>query len=488
MICVSGRKEMKRYNSGFTSIEILAVLTIVSLLFALGIPATDYVLTQAWEKETRKEMLRIRDAVLIFYENNEVFPTGLATLVDNTATDWDGVYMTSGRNDGESSSTLKDEWDTAYMLLAGSSASERIIRSYGSNRANDNGSGDDLDLVIDTSSILRTTTNREIAAIRIAIEQYNINNNPCRPLPSNILDLIDILQDGEYLEGGNEYLTDDHGVPYLPGPAPVTYVTINPNSSATLPTSDGTVSCGSKVIVCHVPAGSGSPHNMEIPLSSVNAHLAHGDTLGGCCSVINFDTEDDFKTPLVNGQSIWTEPEFGRLVSITSSGDNFGPAIFDSNVGGGNDPGYDSDLLVDLGNILILQENSLRVSVGSRIFSRPDDDGGGGVFHFDFVAPSKPQSVTLVDIDQGNQGCIVTLTDSKGETRVYTVPGGWTRDVASEGPPGYKALDLTIITDQVGYVATATANETPDFDETSVVGIDIFVTASAGIDNLEFCR
>src|SRR6185503_15787733 len=47
-----------------------------------------------------------------------------------------------------------------------------------------------------------------------------------------------------------------------------------------------------------------------------------------------FDTEDDDTTALVNGQQIDTE--FGNIFSITGSGNNNGPAIFDSSNPGPN--------------------------------------------------------------------------------------------------------------------------------------------------------
>jgi len=68
----------------------------------------------------------------------------------------------------------------------------------------------------------------------------------------------------------------------------------------------------------------------------------------GCSRItLDFQVEDDFTTPLVNGQDISTPAEFGALVSITSTGMNAGAAIFDSTPAGPNDPSQDRDLLVD---------------------------------------------------------------------------------------------------------------------------------------------
>ena len=66
---------------------------------------------------------------------------------------------------------------------------------------------------------------------------------------------------------------------------------------------------------------------------------------------IDWETEDDFTTPLINGQSIGTLSglpgetvfEFGDLINVSSTSVYFkahlGPAIFDSDTGGPNDGG-----------------------------------------------------------------------------------------------------------------------------------------------------
>ena len=207
----------------------------------------------------------------------------------------------------------------------------------------------------------------------------------------------------------------------------------------------------------------------------------------GGCITLDFETEDDFATPLVNGQDISTPPEFGNVVAISATGINLGPTIFDSDPAGPNVGADDPDLLVDLGNVLILQDPTENLQTVPGIFDEPDDSNTGGTLIFDFVTPVEAESVTLIDIDIGIQDALVTLVDSQGRSREYLCPSGWTRDRVLDGPPGYAVLDLTTLADQPGFVATATASETMGFDPTDVVRIEAFFTSSAGLDDLVVC-
>ncbi len=195
---------------------------------------------------------------------------------------------------------------------------------------------------------------------------------------------------------------------------------------------------------------------------------------------LDFETEDDFATALVDGQAIDTE--FGNLVTVSSSGDNEGAAMFDSTPGGPNDPGVDEDLLVDQGNIMILQEKPAQTVPG--IFDFPDDAKAGGSITFDFVNSSRMFSIDIIDIDASvelTQDAWVILTDGNGNTRTYSLPEGWTAN------GGVGTLDLTTLADQAGFASTATASEDAGFDSTDVVSLQVVLNSSGACDNLSFC-
>ncbi len=207
-----------------------------------------------------------------------------------------------------------------------------------------------------------------------------------------------------------------------------------------------------------------------------------------CCYTLDFSTEDDFVTPLGNGQKIDTE--FGNLVTITGTGANNGPAIFDSSNPGPNNPSQDLDLLINRGNLLILQNNAATnpPAVGG-FFPKPNDDEDGGNLFLDFASPVSATSLVLVDIDVGaGQASSVTLTDSSARTRTYTVPSNWTGDLILNGGPAFLTLDLTTLAPQPGYASVATAAQDAGFDGDAVVQIKVHFGSSGAVDDVSWCQ
>jgi hypothetical protein len=208
------------------------------------------------------------------------------------------------------------------------------------------------------------------------------------------------------------------------------------------------------------------------------------------CVLLDFETEDDGMSALVNGQDISTPPEFGTFVAISGTGPNGGPAIFDSTPGGPNDPSQDVDLLVGLGNLLILQNDApvSLVQTVPGIFDRPNDDADGGSLVFDFNAPAQPRSIDIVDIDPGQPNATtLVLTDVSGNLRTFTVPPGYTEDLVIDGPPGFRNIDLRSLAAQPGFTANVTATEDPGFDENQVVELRVNFGSSGAVDNFCFC-
>ena len=205
------------------------------------------------------------------------------------------------------------------------------------------------------------------------------------------------------------------------------------------------------------------------------ASIANGATID---YTIDFET-DDGGMVLVHGQDISSPDEFGTVVSLSSSGPNEGLAIFDTDLPTGQP--VDDDLLVGLGNALILQDNRRPTQTVSGIFDVPDDsDEDGGRMTFDFVNPVSPESIDLLDIDTAVLA-LVTLTDGGGLTRTYRAPQNWTDDVA------YSTLDLTLAANQPGPGgATAIFAQEAGFDLADTRQLTIDWIGSGAVDNLKF--
>jgi hypothetical protein len=220
------------------------------------------------------------------------------------------------------------------------------------------------------------------------------------------------------------------------------------------------------------------------------------------------DAANGLGNPMVNGQAVCTGPtgcvidpdgvkEFGDgvvSISTTFSGadGHLGAAAFDSAAGVNAD---DPDLWVELGNILILQNDNSpgRISgPNGEVFTDPNDEKDppdSGSIVLDFDNSVLLESIILVDIN-GGVNVDLTLTDSNGLTRVYHVPQQWTQDVQVCGglnPPaciGYHTLDLTDTNPQDGELnavgGDATAIEDLGFVPADVVQLDIHFYSATG--------
>jgi hypothetical protein len=202
---------------------------------------------------------------------------------------------------------------------------------------------------------------------------------------------------------------------------------------------------------------------------------------------LDFSSADDVeRSPLVNGRAVTSPSGFARTLHVSAQGANLGPALFDSTPQGPNDPSQDRDLLVELGNVLILQNSLVPTQSVPGIFDHPNDDQDGGTFTLRFVqGPVRALSIDLIDIDPGSgQMASLRLFDSSNRVRTYSIPSGWTEDRITHGPPGFRTLDLTSLDAQPGFQATATAFDAPGFDPAAVVRLELTLGSSGALDNL----
>ncbi|MEM9380885.1 MAG: hypothetical protein AAGB93_13110 [Planctomycetota bacterium] len=203
--------------------------------------------------------------------------------------------------------------------------------------------------------------------------------------------------------------------------------------------------------------------------------------------VAGFEVADGTSTAIENGREVQGSTLFGRFFAVDGAPvSGLEAAVFDSSPAGPNAGGTDPDLLVDTGNLLILQERPVQTTPG--VYDFPDDDLGGGTFRFDFQGNAvTPRSLDLVDIcAMSGQSATVRLFDAYGRTRTFTIPDGWTEDISFDGGLGYRTLDLRSLAPQRGFQAIATGTEDAGFFDVSVVRMEIELSGSGAVDGFAF--
>lgn len=147
---------------GFTLIEVVMVIALLAIISIVAIPNFIDLRDDAKSAITKDEMAAIKRAIVgdgraqsggVYtfpgYEADAgALPSSLTDLVVRPASvgtydpvtrlGWRGPYVDSATT----SNYQKDAWDTAYVF----STSPRRIRSWGPNKADNTGGGDDIDL------------------------------------------------------------------------------------------------------------------------------------------------------------------------------------------------------------------------------------------------------------------------------------------------------------------------------------------------------
>ena len=109
-------KQLKRNRKGFTLVELLIVITVISLIATIVAPRLFRGLGEAKSKIARAKMAIIEDALLKFYSDCERYPDdseGLDALIfapSDLEEKWNGRYLKP--------SEILDPWDNPYIDVA----------------------------------------------------------------------------------------------------------------------------------------------------------------------------------------------------------------------------------------------------------------------------------------------------------------------------------------------------------------------------------
>lgn len=156
---ISDVKSKKSTSAGFTLVELVMVIAVMGALAAVSVPRINDFITNSKIQASKNEMLQIRAAISGTPDRTAggryvdrgyigdvgAVPTSLTDLTTNpglpaydyfSRTGWNGPYLV----DDGSGEIFRDAWFVDYVL----NAADSTIRSWGPNKTDNSGGGDDI--------------------------------------------------------------------------------------------------------------------------------------------------------------------------------------------------------------------------------------------------------------------------------------------------------------------------------------------------------
>jgi len=159
---------------GFTLIEMVVAVSLITLLVGIAVPVVGASLRITEENTTRERMEALAEGIRNFYEDTETFPATLSDLVSisGSISGWAGPYVNQGFDDAKGN-IFYDSWRNLIQYIDVDAATKRL-RSRGLNATDEGGGGDDIDLDVDATALLRKKNQKLLDEINAAITTYNV--------------------------------------------------------------------------------------------------------------------------------------------------------------------------------------------------------------------------------------------------------------------------------------------------------------------------
>lgn len=199
-------------------------------------------------------------------------------------------------------------------------------------------------------------------------------------------------------------------------------------------------------------------------------------------TVIDWEQPGSGTGTIDNGQDLDTpglmDPDI-RVVPFGQS--SHGVAAFDSDPAGPNSQAGAPGLLVERGNLLVIQSDLTQSTPG--IYDAPAPSPTGGTVVIQFLRRVVPKSIDLVSLGPAVTAR-VTVRDTAGRGRTFDVPPGFTSDGVATPIGAVRGLPLDRFADQQGFAAVATVEQDPGFDSTRIDHMEVWMDGPGALDRL----
>ena len=160
----SSQQYIRRELWSFTLVEIIVVIIIVSILAGILTPLATVSIRRAKIKETEDKMGNLNSALLLYYKDKALFPSAL--------TDLEPDYI---RSSEYTQDYAQDAWRKNFVYTYNSGALSVTLRSFGPDRTDNSGGGDDITYVVSAKTIWkkwRKICQDRLKKVNEAVESY----------------------------------------------------------------------------------------------------------------------------------------------------------------------------------------------------------------------------------------------------------------------------------------------------------------------------
>lgn len=206
-------------QAGFSLLELVVVLAIMSTLAGIALPVATRGLAAARYDETEAELVELDGALQAYFHDTWRFPPRFDDLTTNGSgiSGWAGPYMLPGLGNVHAEDSLStDAWGRAYDIKA-VGASRLEIRSRGADGKRS--TADDVLLVVDVTAQRRARSLAELRRINDAVATWNATRLPDEPLPKTLDAILSKLAGAGLLPSGDtRFERDGWGDAYVVWP------------------------------------------------------------------------------------------------------------------------------------------------------------------------------------------------------------------------------------------------------------------------------